>query len=78
MATEATHVYHQYTIRVTEDRDGFADALRNEYGVLVAGVYHRSRTTGCPRSSELDLPETEKAAAEVLSLPVHPRCPRTT
>ena len=39
MAAEATHVYHQYTIRVTEDRDGFANALRTEYGVG-CGVYY--------------------------------------
>ena len=33
----------------------------------------RSRTTGCRRSaSTLDLPETERAAREALSLPVHP------
>ena len=31
--TGAVHVYHQYTIRVAEDRDGFAKALREEYGV---------------------------------------------
>ena len=34
-----THVYHQYTIRVPEDRDGFADALRDEYGIG-SGVYY--------------------------------------
>ena len=27
VAPEAEHVYHQYTIRVSEDRDGFAAAL---------------------------------------------------
>ena len=33
VADGAVHVYHQYTVRVPEDRDGFADALREEYGV---------------------------------------------
>jgi dTDP-4-amino-4,6-dideoxygalactose transaminase len=72
VAAEATHVYHQYTIRVTEDRDGFANALRTEYGVG-CGVYYPIPNHRLPSfKRELDLPETEKAAAEVLSLPVHP------
>src|SRR5680860_1141057 len=32
VAAAATHVYHQYTIRVTSDRDGFAKALAEEHG----------------------------------------------
>ena len=69
---EATHVWHQYTIRVYDDRDGFAAALRSEYGVG-CGVYypipnHRLATF----ARDVDLPVTEEAAAEVLSLPVHP------
>ncbi len=72
VATEACHVYHQYTIRVPEDRDGFATALRTEYGVG-CGVYY---PTPCHQlasyARDLDLPQTERAAAQVLSLPVHP------
>ena len=34
-----THVYHQYTIRVAGDRDGFAAALSEEHGVG-SGVYY--------------------------------------
>lgn len=69
---DATHVWHQYTIRVADDRDGFAEALRSEYGVG-CGVYypvpnHRLATF----QVDADLPETERAAAEVVSLPVHP------
>jgi dTDP-4-amino-4,6-dideoxygalactose transaminase len=72
VADEATHVYHQYTIRVADDRDGFAKALADEHGVGT-GVYypipnHRLPSFRLP----LDLPETEKAAHEALSLPVHP------
>jgi perosamine synthetase len=68
----STHVYHQYTIRVQGDRDGMVTALREEHGVG-SGVYypipnHRLPTFGL----ELDLPETERAAREVISLPVHP------
>ena len=75
VADGAVHVYHQYTIRVAEDRDGFADALRNEYKVG-CGVYypipnHRLPSL-TPYAPGLELPETENAAAEVISLPVHP------
>lgn len=71
----ATHVYHQYTIRVEGDRDGFVAALKDEYGVG-SGVYypipnHRLPSLA-PYAPGLDLPATEKAAAEVVSLPVHP------
>jgi dTDP-4-amino-4,6-dideoxygalactose transaminase len=72
VAPEATHVYHQYTIRVPADRDGFAKALREEYGVG-CGVYYPVPNHRLPSFGlALDLPGTEEAAAEVLSLPVHP------
>lgn len=75
VADGAVHVYHQYTIRVPEDRDGFVAALKNEYNVG-AGVYypipnHRLPSLA-PYAPGLDLPETERAAREVVSLPVHP------
>jgi perosamine synthetase len=72
VAAEATHVYHQYTIRVPEDRDGFATALQEEYGIG-SGVYYPIPNHRLPSFGlTLDLPETERAAREVLSLPVHP------
>jgi perosamine synthetase len=72
VAQGATHVYHQYTIRVPEDRDGFADALQQEYGIG-SGVYYPIPNHRLPSFGlTLDLPETERAAREVLSLPVHP------
>jgi perosamine synthetase len=72
VASEATHVYHQYTIRVPEDRDGFATALQREYGIGT-GVYYPIPNHRLPSFGlTLDLPETERAAREVLSLPVHP------
>ncbi len=75
VAEGAVHVYHQYTIRVPEDRDGFVAALKSEYNVG-AGVYypipnHRLPSLA-PFAPGLDLPETERAAREVASLPVHP------
>lgn len=75
VAEGATHVYHQYTIRVPEDRDGFVTALREEHGVG-SGVYYPVPNHRLPSlagfAPGLDLPETERAAAEVVSLPVHP------
>lgn len=75
VADGAVHVYHQYTIRVLDDRDGFVAALKNEHNVG-AGVYypipnHRLPSLA-PYAPGLDLPETERAALEVASLPVHP------
>jgi len=72
----AEHVFNQYTIRVPEDRDRFANALEKEYSIKSAVYYpfpcHTMKSLR--RYSRLvDLPETEKAAREVLSLPVHPR-----
>jgi dTDP-4-amino-4,6-dideoxygalactose transaminase len=72
VAGGATHVYHQYTIRVDGDRDRFRQALADEHGVG-SGVYYpipNHRLESFRR--ELDLPETERAAREVISLPVHP------
>ena len=72
VAPEATHVYHQYTIRVSGDRDGFRKALADEHGVG-SGVYYPIPNHRLPSFRRtLDLPETEKAAREVISLPVHP------
>jgi len=75
VADGAVHVYHQYTIRVTDDRDGFVNALREEHQVG-SGVYypipnHRLPSLA-PYAPGLELPVTEQAAREVVSLPVHP------
>ena len=75
VADGAVHVYHQYTVRVPEGRDGFVRALREEHNVG-SGVYypipnHRLPSLA-PYAPGLDLPETERAAREVVSLPVHP------
>ena len=72
IASGAVHVFHQYTVRIAEDRDGLAKALREEYGVGSGLFYpvptHRLR----PFQNEVYLPETELAASQCLSLPVHP------
>lgn len=68
----ARHVYHQYTVRVPDDRDGAVTALREEHGVGT-GVYYPVPNHRLPSFAlKLDLPETERAAREVMSLPVHP------
>jgi perosamine synthetase len=75
VAEAATHVYHQYTIRVADGRDEVVRRLREEFQVG-SGVYYpipNHRLDSLTRYAPgLDLPETERAAAEVLSLPVHP------
>ncbi|MEH0111020.1 DegT/DnrJ/EryC1/StrS family aminotransferase [Tersicoccus sp. MR15.9] len=72
VADGAVHVYHQYTIRVPEDRDGFAKALREQYDIG-SGVYYPVPNHRLPSFHRTeDLPNTEIAAAQVLSLPVHP------
>lgn len=75
VAEGARHVYHQYTIRVHDDRDGFARALKEEYSIG-SGVYYPIPNHRLPSLEHfapgLDLPETERAAREAVSLPVHP------
>lgn len=71
-APGAVHVYHQYTVRIPEDRDGVARALRDEHGIGT-GLFYPVPTHRLPSfQSDNDLPETERAARECLSLPVHP------
>lgn len=71
-AAGAVHVFHQYTIRVVDqDRDAFAARLA-ERGVG-SGVYYPTPIHRLPSFDQsLDLPNTETAAAQVLSLPVYP------
>lgn len=72
VAPGAVHVYHQYTIRVVDqDRDKFAERLA-EHGVGT-GVYYPVPNHRLPAyNRNLNLPETERATHEVLSLPIHP------
>ncbi len=70
------HVFHQYTVRVPDGRrDALLDHLK-ERGVGT-GVYypvpvHQQSFYTQELGYHLRLPESERAAAEVLSLPVHP------
>jgi perosamine synthetase len=75
-----THVFHQYTVRVTSQarlgRDDLSRAL-TAAGIGNAVYYPRPiHAYACyrdhPRVQVEPMPEAERAAAEVLSLPVHP------
>ena len=74
-----THVYHQYTIRFEgatgAERDRIQAVLKDEWQIGT-GVYypipnHRLASLA-PYARGVELPGTEKAARECLSLPVHP------
>ena len=70
VAPAAEPAWHQYTVRVPE-RDQVVATLAG-LGVQ-SGVYYPTPIHRLPAyNQDLDLPETAKAAAEVLSLPVHP------
>jgi dTDP-4-amino-4,6-dideoxygalactose transaminase len=75
VADGAVHVYHQYTIRIAEDREGFVQALKQEHNVG-SGIYYPLPNHRLPSlaqfAPEVELPETERAAREVVSLPVYP------
>ncbi len=70
------HVFHQYTVRVP---DGRRDALlaHLQANGVGTGVYypvpvHKQTLYMNELGYDLSLPKSERAAAEVLSLPVHP------
>jgi dTDP-4-amino-4,6-dideoxygalactose transaminase len=72
IADGAVHVFHQYTVRVPDDRDGLAAALKDEYAVGSGMFYPIPNHRLAPFQSPVELPATEQAARECLSLPVHP------
>lgn len=70
VAADAEPVWHQYTVRFP-DRDRLVTTLSDK-GVST-GVYYPTPIHRLPAYGlDLGLPNTERAAAEVLSLPVHP------
>jgi dTDP-4-amino-4,6-dideoxygalactose transaminase len=65
------HVFHQFTIRIKEKRDQFSAKL-HEFGIG-NDVYYPTQVHKLPSFNlSIELPETEIATREVLSLPVHP------
>ncbi|MCB0170105.1 MAG: DegT/DnrJ/EryC1/StrS family aminotransferase [Anaerolineae bacterium] len=72
---DCTHVFHQYTIRVPDGRRDEVLAGLQAQGIG-CGVYypvpvHQQRVY-TELGYEVSLPEAERAALEVISLPVHP------
>lgn len=72
IAVGASHVFHQYTVRVVDhDRDAFASELTKRG--IGTGVYYPTPIHRLPSFQKtLDLPNTELVARQVLSLPVYP------
>jgi dTDP-4-amino-4,6-dideoxygalactose transaminase len=74
--SEYEHVFHQFTIRVPDNRRDELRAYIKENGIGSEIYYpvpiHQQRFYVHQLGYDITLPETEKAAAEVLSLPVHP------
>lgn len=71
-ADRSLHVYHQYTVR-TADREaliGRLEAVGIGYGIYYPVPCHRSEYLALAGTPEL--PETDRAAGEVLSIPVRP------
>jgi len=65
------HVYHQYTVRITQNRENFSNEL-SQAGIG-NDIYYPTPVHKLPSfNKDLNLIETELAAKEVLSLPVHP------
>lgn len=73
VAREGEHIFHQYTIR-TPRRDELAAFLKDK-GIPHAVYYpvplHLQQAFAMAGYAEGDFPETERAAREVLSLPMH-------
>lgn len=74
------HVWHQYTLRITEDstvsRDEFIEKL-SEHGVGSGAYYPRAvydyeAFRGHPLVGKPNCPAAEMAAKQVVSIPVHP------
>lgn len=73
VAPGATHVYHQYTVR-SPQRDALQGWLgtRGVGSSIVYPVPVHLQPAYRPLVGPVSLPESERAANEVLSLPVHP------
>ncbi len=70
LAENVKHVYHQYTIR-TDQRESLERHLKAKD--IGHGVYYPIPVHKLPSFKvDIYLPETDRAAREVLSIPVHP------
>jgi len=75
-APDRTHIFHQYTLRVTDGkRDALASHLKNlGIGTMVyyPGPLHLQECFAHLGYHKGDFPESERASREVLSLPMFP------
>lgn len=69
-----SHVYHQYTLRITKKRDQVADYLKDKgipFGIYYPVPLHLQEAYLDTSKSSQNLSISEKASKEVLSLPMH-------
>ncbi|HHG85758.1 MAG TPA: transcriptional regulator, partial [Bacteroidetes bacterium] len=82
-ATHVTHVFHQYTLRLTEGREkrDRMQVLLKERGIPTMVYYpvplHLQDAYASYGFKEGDMPISEKYSAEVISLPIHSEMNRT-
>jgi dTDP-4-amino-4,6-dideoxygalactose transaminase len=73
--TDSRHIFHQYMIRVPQHRDALSEHLKR-HGVGTKVYYpiplHRQECFAYLGYKEGEFPESERAAREVLALPVYP------
>ena len=72
----AESVYHQYVIRTARRDDLKAHLLAGGVGTLIhypVPIHQQPAYAGRCFQSPYGLPETERAAGEILSLPIHPQ-----
>ncbi|MEV3857867.1 DegT/DnrJ/EryC1/StrS family aminotransferase [Streptomyces sp. NPDC050095] len=72
VADGARHVYHQYTVRIANGQRDHVQRQLEAAGIGSAVYYPTPIHRLAPYDTGDQLPETDRAAAEVLSLPVHP------
>ena len=73
---ENVHTYHQYTVRVTDDKRDVLKAFLAEKevssGVFYPQALHLAMAYASLGNKKGDYPEAERATKEVLSLPIYP------
>jgi len=73
VAPEVDHIFHQYTLRVPR-RDGLAAFLGKKgipYGIYYPVPLHLQKAFAMSGGRKGDFPVSERAAEEVISLPMH-------
>jgi UDP-2-acetamido-2-deoxy-ribo-hexuluronate aminotransferase len=73
VAQGVDHIFHQYTLRVPK-RDGLAAFFKEKgipHGIYYPVPLHLQKAFAMSGGKKGDFPETERAAEEVISLPMH-------